>query len=69
MTDYTTPIEATFELQRQAVEGSHQAFQQSVEFQQRLNEATLDSLEATESTQRKVVELQQEAFHTVLDAW
>lgn len=68
MTDYTTPIEATFELQRQAVEGSHQAMQQGVEFQKRMNEAALDGFEAAESTQRNVVELQREAFHSMLDA-
>jgi methyl-accepting chemotaxis protein len=68
MTDYTTPIEATFELQRQAVEGSHQAMQQGVEFQKRMNEAALEGFEAAESTQRNVVELQREAFHSMLDA-
>ena len=68
MTDYTTPIEATFELQRQAAQGSHQAMQQGVEFQKRMNEAALDGFEATESTQRRVVELQREAFHSVLYA-
>jgi len=67
MVNYTSPIEATFELQRKSLEQSQQAFQQTVDLPARLGEAAVDGLESQESVQRSVVELQQETLHTLLD--
>jgi len=68
MTDYTTPVSTTFEMQRAAIEQSQQAFEQSVEFQQNVGQAFLDSLDTQESAQRRGVELSQQAIHSYLDA-
>ncbi len=68
MVDYTTPVTTTFELQRQTIEQSQQALTQTVEFQQRINNAMIDGIENSESAQRQFVELQQNALHNALDA-
>jgi ABC-type transporter Mla subunit MlaD len=68
MTEYTTPITTTFEMQRQAIKQGQQAFEQSIEFQQTVSEAFVDSLDSQESAQRRTVELSKTAFHGYLDA-
>jgi len=68
MVDYTTPITKTFELQRQSIAQSQQALEQTIEFQHRVGEAMVDGFETQESVQRSVVELQQDAVHSMLDA-
>jgi len=68
MSQYTTPITTAFQMQRATIEQSQQAFQQSVEFNKRMSEAFVDSLDSQESAQRRTVELSQSAMHTYLDA-
>ena len=68
MVDYTTPVTKTFELQRQSIAQSQQALEQTIEFQHRVGEAMVDGFETQESVQRSVVELQQDAVHSMLDA-
>ncbi len=68
MADYTNPVETTFELQRRSIEQSQEAIEQTITFPARVGEATIDSLDSQESVQRDVVELQQEAVLSLLDA-
>lgn len=68
MADYTNPIETTFELQRRSIEQGQEAFERTITFPTRVGKATVESLESQESVQRNVVELQQEAIHSFLDA-
>ncbi len=68
MVDYTNPVETTFELQRRSIEQGQEALQQTITFPTRIGEAAVDSLESQESVQRNLVELQQDALHSVLDA-
>ncbi len=69
MTDYTSPVKTTFELQRKTIEQGQNAVAQAMDFQQRIGSAAVDSVDAQESAQRKLVELQQETLHSVLDAF
>lgn len=68
MTDYTSPVKTTFELQRKTIEQGQNAVSQTMDFQQRIGEAAVESIGTQESAQRKLVELQQETLHSVLDA-
>ncbi|WP_254272721.1 hypothetical protein [Haloarcula marina] len=68
MVDYTTPVTTAFEMQRATIEQSQKALEQSVAFQQNINEAVIDSLDTQESAQRRGVELSKTAFHSYLDA-
>lgn len=68
MVDYTTPLTTTFELQRQSIKQGQKAFFQTVDAQKRISDAVVDGLDSTESAQRRLVELQQEAVHDTLDA-
>jgi uncharacterized phage infection (PIP) family protein YhgE len=68
MPDYTNPVETTFELQRRSIEQSQEALEQTITLPTRVGEAALDSLDSQESVQRNVVETQQEAIHSFLDA-
>ena len=43
MTDYTTPVTTAFELQRASIEQGQTAFEQSMQFQQRVGQAVLDT--------------------------
>ena len=56
MAEYTTPVTTTFEMQRAAIKQGQQALEQSVEFQQNVSEAFLDSLESQQSAQARTVE-------------
>jgi uncharacterized phage infection (PIP) family protein YhgE len=67
MVDYTSPIAATFELQRQTIKQSQQALEQGIEFQRDFNRAVIDGLDGQEDAQRRVVELQREAILRTLD--
>ena len=67
MADYTTPVSTTFEMQRAAIKQSQQAMEQTMEFQQNVGQAFLDSLDTQESAQRRGVELGQQAIHGYLD--
>lgn len=67
--NYTQPITRTFELQRQSIEQGRQALEQTVEFNRRMAEAAVDSMDAQETMQRRAVELQQTAVHQALDAF
>jgi methyl-accepting chemotaxis protein len=66
--DYTTPLTATFEMQRQSIKQGQRALEQSLSVQQSVNEAVLDGMESTESAQRRTVELSQSTFGKTLDA-
>ncbi|WP_135303421.1 hypothetical protein [Haloarcula amylovorans] len=68
MVDYTTPVTTAFEMQRATIEQSQKALEQSVTFQQNVNNAVIDSLDTQESAQRRGVELSKTAFHSYLDA-
>lgn len=68
MTDYTTPITATFELQRQAIAQSQRAMETGFEFQKEMATAALESLDVQETSQRQAVEFLQDNVHRTLDA-
>ena len=68
MVDYTTPVTTVFEMQRATIEQSQKALEQSVSFQQNVNEAVIESLDTQESAQRRGVELSKTAIHSYLDA-
>ena len=68
MVDYTAPVTTTFELQRQTIEQGTQALHRTVELQQRMNDAMVDGIESSETAQRRLVELQQDAIHQTMDA-
>jgi len=68
MADYTNPVETTFELQRRSIEQSQEALEQTITLPARVGEAAIDSLNSQESVQQNVVETQQEAIHSFLDA-
>jgi len=68
MVDYTQPVRATFELQRKSLEQGQEALEQTVDFQRRVGEAAVDSLNAQESVQHSAVELHQEVLFGALDA-
>lgn len=67
MVDYTSPITATFELQREAIKQSQKALEQGIEFQQEFSKAVVDGLEGQEGAQRRVLEMQRDALFTTLD--
>lgn len=67
MVDYTSPITATFELQRQTIEQSQEALEQGIEFQKDFNQAMVNGLDGQEDAQRRVVELQREALLNTLE--
>lgn len=67
MVDYTSPITATFELQRQTIEQSQEALERGIEFQKDFNKALVDGLDGQEDAQRRVVELQREAILNTLE--
>lgn len=67
--NYTQPVSATFELQRQTIAQSQKALQQTLEVQQRFAGAAIDSLDTQEMSQRRAVELQQNLVHNALDAF
>ena len=67
MVDYTTPVTTAFEMQRTTIEQSQKALEQTISFQQNVNEAVIDSLDTQESAQRRSVELSKTAFHSYLD--
>src|SRR6056297_1519469 len=68
MVDFTQPVKTTFELQRKSLEQGQQALEQTVDLQQRVGDAAIDGLDASESVQRSAVELNQDLVHSVLDA-
>lgn len=68
MTNYTRPLETTFELQRKTLEGGQQVFEQTIDIPGRLGQAAIDGLDSQESIQRSLVELQQETVHSLLDS-
>jgi len=67
MVDYTSPITATFELQRQTIKQSQEALEQGIEFQKDFNRALAEGLDGQEDAQRRVVELQREALLDTLE--
>ncbi|MXR51631.1 hypothetical protein GRX03_08450 [Halovenus sp. WSH3] len=67
MVDYTSPITATFELQRQTIKQSQEALEQGIQFQQDFNRALVGGLDGQEDAQRRVVELQRNAVLDALD--
>ncbi len=67
MVDYTSPITATFELQRQTIKQSQEALEQGIEFQKDFNQAMVDGLDGQEDAQKRVVELQREALLNTLE--
>lgn len=68
MTEYTTPITTTFELQRTALKQGQRTIESGMEFQKRMNEAVLDGFDSQEAAQRRTIELTQSAMHSYLDA-
>lgn len=68
MSDYTTPIEAAFEMQRQSLKQSQDAVVQGVDLQKRVSKAFLGTLDTQEQLQRRLVELHRGVVHNTLDA-
>ncbi|MEF8775863.1 MAG: hypothetical protein V5A43_05085 [Haloarculaceae archaeon] len=68
MVDYTSPVSATFEMQRQSIQQGQKALARSVEFQQDVNQAVVNGLESQRSAQERTVELQKRVMHSALDA-
>lgn len=68
MTNYTSPIETTFELQRKSLEQGQEVIEQGLDLQQRFSESVIGSLENQEALQRRIVELHRDTVHRTLDA-
>ena len=64
---YTTHITMAFEMQRATIEQSQRVFEQTVDFQQTVNEAVVNGFDSQESAQRRGVELSQTVLHSYLD--
>ena len=64
---YTTHITTAFEMQRATIEQSQQVFEQTLDFQQTVNEAVVNGFDSQESAQRRGVELSQTVLHSYLD--
>ncbi|PSQ28316.1 hypothetical protein BRD06_04205 [Halobacteriales archaeon QS_9_67_15] len=64
---YTTHITTAFEMQRATIEQSQRAFEQTLDFQQTVNEAVVNGFDSQESAQRRGVELSQTVLHSYLD--
>ena len=69
MTAFSTPVSVTLEMQRQAIEGSQQAIEQTIESQQRANAMLLDSIGSTEDAQQQGFDLTRSVMHSYLDAF
>lgn len=68
MTDDSNPVSQAFALQRKTIEQSQEAMRQGLEYQQRLNEAVLDSVEGGSHTTERGTEMTRDALHSTLDA-
>lgn len=68
MTEYTSPIEATFELQRKSIEQGQQVVEQGIDLQREFSQSLVDSLESQESFQRRLVELNRDTIQSVVEA-
>jgi len=66
--DYTAPVKATFELQRETIKSTQEALHQGAEFQQEFNQALLDGLDGDDEAQQRVIDSQREAILNTLDA-
>lgn len=67
MVDYTKPVTATLEWQRQSIKRGQEAIEQGIGFQQRIGEAFVAGVERQKSPQQRTVEQQQAMAHNVLD--
>ena len=65
--DYTAPVKATFELQRETIKSTQEALHQDAEFQQEFNQALLDGLDGDDEAQQRVIDSQREAILDTLD--
>lgn len=68
MVDYTSPITAAFEMQRQTLTQGQRAIEGGLELQKEMTYAAIDTLEVQETSQRQAVEFLQDSFHRTLDA-
>ncbi|WP_336325663.1 hypothetical protein [Halovenus sp. HT40] len=68
MTNFTNPIETTFELQRRSIEQSQQAIEQSFDVGQQISDSLIAGLESQEQFQRQLVELNRDTVTSALDA-
>ncbi|WP_336365191.1 helix-hairpin-helix domain-containing protein [Halalkalicoccus salilacus] len=70
MTNATTPIEATFEMQRQSIKQTQQLFEQGLELQQNALETFLQNgISAQHSAQKQGTELLQQLVNAQFDAF
>ncbi|WP_336364993.1 helix-hairpin-helix domain-containing protein [Halalkalicoccus salilacus] len=70
MTNATTPIEATFEMQRQSIKQTQQLFEQGLELQRNALETFLhNGISAQRSAQRQGAELLQQLVNAQFDAF
>ena len=67
MSQYTTPIDAAFAMQRTAITGSRRAIQQGLDLQRTAGRLALAGLESQEAMQRHGVELLHAATRSYLD--
>lgn len=68
MANFTSPVEATFELQRESLEQGQQAIEQGIDFQRRIGESVVSGLGSQEEFQHRIVELHRDTIHSTLDA-
>lgn len=68
MTDDSNPVSQAFALQRKTIEQSQKAMKQGLEFQQRLNDAVVESVEGQSQTTERGTEMTRDALHSTLDA-
>lgn len=69
MMERTNPIETMFELQRQSIEQSRRAFEQSIDLTQSTTHAARDSVDTQRSIQEHNAELTKRALHTYIDVF
>lgn len=68
MTEYTDPVTTAFEIQRTAVEQTHEALVRSADAQRQAAETAMGGLETWESLQSRGTEASRAGLHAYLDA-
>ncbi|WP_436935873.1 hypothetical protein [Halovenus marina] len=67
MVDYTTPVTATFEMQRQSIKQGQDALEQSIELQKQFGQAFVSGLESQQQAQQTLVETSHGAVTETFD--
>lgn len=67
MSEYSSPVSAAFELQRSALESTHEAIGNSVQAQKQLNDAMIDGFTPARNASQRSADLVRTGFDTYFD--